>query len=129
MGRPPRVRMVEITVLAHHRGRLENGGWVHPITPKLNPHGSSFENLRPLHAHGGERSACIAPLLFGSLVSEMCLAQIELSLDSPPRLIVQLTVAKELVGPPPLGSDQQKLDLVVRLRELSMTFAPEFELF
>jgi hypothetical protein len=24
-------------LLAHHRGRLENGGWVHPIISKLDP--------------------------------------------------------------------------------------------
>jgi hypothetical protein len=39
--------MVEITILAHHRGRLDNGGWVHPIISKLNPHGfiGGFERL------------------------------------------------------------------------------------
>src|SRR5260370_7531302 len=50
----------------------------------------------------------------------MRLAQIELSLDPAPRLVLELAVAKQLVDLVSLGGDQLTFDLVVKLRELSV---------
>jgi hypothetical protein len=48
----------------------------------------------------------------------MRLAQIELPLDPAPRLVLQLPAPKEIVDLLPLGGDQLKFDLIVKLREL-----------
>jgi len=44
--------MVEFTILAHHRGRLDNGGWVHPINQELhlNRNSSGCENCYRIDA-------------------------------------------------------------------------------
>src|ERR1700730_1447333 len=53
-------------------------------------------------------------------VGEMRLPQIELPLDPAPRLVFQLTAAKELVDLLSLGLDQLELDLVVNPGELAL---------
>ncbi len=51
-------------------------------------------------------------------VVDLGLAQIELALDPPPRLVLELAVAEEIVDVLPLGLDQQQLDIAVQIGEL-----------
>jgi hypothetical protein len=48
------------------------------------------------------------------------LAQVKLALDPAPRLIFQLAAAPQFVYPPPLGSDQMKLDFIALLGAFSV---------
>src|SRR3954451_5664706 len=57
-------------------------------------------------------SRLLAPVL------DLGLAQIELTLDPSPRLVLELTAAEEIVDVLPLGLDQQELDIAVQLDEL-----------
>ena len=50
----------------------------------------------------------------------MRVAQIELPLDAAPRFVLELAPAIKVVDQLPLGGDQRKLDLVVKLDELGM---------
>src|SRR3954453_20303403 len=61
----------------------------------------------PLH-----NSRLLAPVL------DLGLAQIELTLDPSPRLVLELAAAEEIVDVLPLGLDQQELDIAVQLDEL-----------
>jgi len=45
----------------------------------------------------------------------MSFAQIKLSLDTAPRLVLQFAAAKEVVDSRPLGGDQQAFNFVVKL--------------
>jgi hypothetical protein len=49
------------------------------------------------------------------LIGKKSFAQIKLSLDTAPRLVLQLAAAKEVINPPPLGGDQQAFYFVVKL--------------
>src|SRR3954468_18647328 len=57
-------------------------------------------------------SRLLAPVL------DLGLAQIELTLDPPPRLVLELAAAEEIVDVLPLGLDQQELDIAVQLDQL-----------
>src|SRR5262249_47337665 len=50
----------------------------------------------------------------------MRLAQIELTLDAAPRLVVELAVAKQVVDVLAFRGDQLELDIVVDVRELAV---------
>jgi len=49
------------------------------------------------------------------LIGKKSFAQIKLSLDTAPRLVLQLAAAKEVINPRPLGGDQQAFYFVVKL--------------
>jgi hypothetical protein len=75
-----------------------------------------FESCRPsqpVHSRNEIGRSCKSFL--GLLVDEMRLAQIELPLDPAPRLVLQLAAPKEIVDLLPLGGDQLKFDLIVKL--------------
>src|SRR3954447_24571249 len=57
-------------------------------------------------------SRLLAPVL------DLGLAQVELTLDPSPRLVLELAAAEEIVDVLPLGLDQQELDIAVQLDEL-----------
>src|SRR5437764_15156914 len=59
-------------------------------------------------------------LLFGPLVEQLGFAQIELPFNSPPRYVGQDAAPVLLVDVPALCADQQKLDLVVQVAEVSV---------
>jgi len=61
---------------------------------------------------------------FVLVVGHAGFAQVELSFNSAPRLVLQPALAIELIDPLPLGRDQQKLDLVVKLAVFVTTVGP-----
>src|ERR1700731_3699859 len=61
-----------------------------------------------------------APLLLDPLIEQFRLAQIELPLDAAARNIGQCAGPILLIDVPALGADQQKLDLVVQIAEVSI---------
>src|SRR5712671_2786367 len=57
-------------------------------------------------------------LFLGAPVGDLGLAQVELALDPPPRLVLELGVTEEIVHVLPLGLDQLQLDIAVQIGEL-----------
>ena len=51
-------------------------------------------------------------------VGDLGLPQVEFALDPPPRLVLELGVAKEIVHVLPFGLDQLQLDIAVQIGEL-----------
>ena len=66
------------------------------------------------------RAGVFGPLFLGGLVGEIGLAQIELTLDPPPRFVVEFAVAEHRIDGVTLGFDQQQFDLIVQVRDLAM---------
>ena len=58
------------------------------------------------------------------MVGHAGFAQVELSFNSAPRLVLQPALTIQLIDPLPLGRDQQKLDLVVKLAVFGPTVGP-----
>jgi hypothetical protein len=113
-------RDVERDHLAYHAHRLfggdpkdidQVGGFVARVLNRKREGRLLLEIRKVLHRFGLSR---------GPLIGEMRLTQIELALDPAPCLVLKLTAAKEFVDAPPFGSNQKKLDLITKLRALSM---------
>src|SRR6267143_5472869 len=87
-----------------------------PSPSRLDPGADEVELL--------EAQGNAAPSLFVLVVGHAGFAQVELSFNSAPRLVLQPALTIELIDPLPLGRDQQKLDLVVKLAVFVTTVGP-----
>jgi hypothetical protein len=61
-----------------------------------------------------------ASLLLGALIEQFCFPQVEFPFDAAPRYIGQDASPILLVDVPAFGVDQQKLDLIVQVAEVSV---------
>jgi hypothetical protein len=78
----------------------------------------AVEAARCMSASPQKRPVPHRTSFLGSLVEEMRLAEIEFPLDPAPRLVLQFSALIEIVDLLPLGGNQLKFDLIVKLGEL-----------